>query len=67
MSCSLLENVFENSLHYASPAHGGWGVLKIAQLIPESYFIFVSPSACGRHGALGARMEGRKNRVSYCF
>lgn len=67
MSCSLLENVFENSLHYASPAHGGWGVLKIAQLIPESYFIFVSPSACGRHGALGARMEGRKNRVSYLF
>ncbi|MBE5832938.1 MAG: oxidoreductase [Butyrivibrio sp.] len=67
MSCSLIENVYETSLHYASPAHGGWGVLKIAQLIPDSYFLFVSPAACGRHGALGARMEGRKNRVSYLF
>ncbi len=67
MSCSLIENVYETSLHYASPAHGGWGVLKIAQLIPESYFIFVSPAACGRHGALGARMEGRKDTVSYLF
>ncbi len=67
MSCSLIDNVFETSLHYSSPAHGGWGVLKAAQLIPDSYFLFVSPAACGRHGALGARMEGRKERVSYLF
>ena len=67
MSCSLIDNVFETSLHYSSPAHGGWGVLKAAQLIPESYFLFVSPAACGRHGALGARMDGRKERVSYLF
>lgn len=67
MSCSLIDNVFEVSLHYSSPAHGGWGVLKAAQLIPDSYFLFVSPAACGRHGALGARMEGRKERVSYLF
>ncbi len=67
MSCSLLDNLYENSLHYSSPGHGGWGVLKIAQLIPESHFLFVSPAACGRHGALGARMEGRKERVSYLF
>ncbi len=67
MSCSLIDNVFETSLHYSSPAHGGWGVLKAAQLIPESYFLFVSPAACGRHGALGAKMDGRKERVSYLF
>ncbi|MCR5784301.1 MAG: nitrogenase component 1 [Eubacterium sp.] len=67
MNCCMKESVFETSLHYASPAHGGWGVLKAAQLIPDSYFLFVSPAACGRHGALGARMEGRKKRVSYLF
>lgn len=67
MSCCSVENVFENSLHYSSPAHGGWGVLKIGQLVPESYTLFVSPAACGRHGALAARMENRKNSVSYLF
>lgn len=65
--CCATENVFENSLHYSSPAHGGWGVLKMGHLIPESYTLFVSPAACGRHGALAARMEERKNRVSYLF
>lgn len=65
--CCATKNVFENSLHYSSPAHGGWGVLKMGHLIPESYTLFVSPAACGRHGALAARMEDRKNRVSYLF
>ncbi|MBQ7942475.1 MAG: oxidoreductase [Lachnospiraceae bacterium] len=67
MSCCLHNNLFEDSLHYSSPAHGGWGVLKMGQLVPESYQLFVSPAACGRHGALAARMEDRKNRVSYVF
>ena len=63
MTCC--DSVFESSLHYASPAHGGWGVLKAGQLIPESYHLFVSPAACGRHGALAARLEGRNGTVSY--
>ena len=67
MSCCLRNHLFEDSLHYSSPAHGGWGVLKMGQLVPESYQLFVSPAACGRHGALAAKMEDRKNRVSYVF
>lgn len=68
MSCHCVtENVFEKSLHYASPAHGGWGVVKVGHLVPDSYQLFVSPAACGRHGALAACMENRKNRVSYLF
>jgi nitrogenase molybdenum-iron protein alpha/beta subunit len=59
------DNIFTNSLHYASPAHGGWGVLKAGQLIPESYHLFISPAACGRHGSLAAQMEGRRGTVSY--
>ena len=66
MSCCQ-HNLFEESLYYSSPAHGGWGVLKMGQLVPESYQLFVSPAACGRHGALAARMEDRKSRVSYLF
>lgn len=68
MACSCAAgNVFEKTLFYSSPAHGGWGVLKIAQLIPESYQLFVSPAACGRHGALAACIDGRKSRVSYLY
>ncbi len=63
MNCC--DNIFCNSLHYASPAHGGWGVLKAGQLIPESYHLFISPAACGRHGSLAAQMEGRRGSVSY--
>lgn len=67
MSCCLHKELFGDSLHYSSPAHGGWGVLKMGQLVPESYQLFVSPAACGRHGALAARLEDRKKRVSYLF
>ena len=66
-SCGPQGGMFENSLNYSSPAHGGWGVVKAGHLVPESYQLFVSPAACGRHGALAARIEGRKNRVSYLF
>jgi len=68
MMCNWAQkDVFEKSLFYSSPAHGGWGVLKIAQLVPESYQLFVSPAACGRHGALAACLDGRKSRVSYLY
>lgn len=65
--CCAQRNGFEDSLHYSSPAHGGWGVVKTGHLVPDSYQLFVSPAACGRHGALAACLEKRKNRVSYLF
>ena len=55
------------TLHYVSPAHGGWGVVRIAALVPESYQLFVAPFACGRHGALGGILNGIKDRISYLF
>lgn len=60
-------NPFSETLHYATPAHGGWGVVRIGMLAPESYQLFVCPFACGRHGALGAVQHGLKDRVSYCY
>ncbi|QQO07765.1 nitrogenase component 1 [Breznakiella homolactica] len=53
------------SLHYCSPAHGGWGVVKVALLVPESYLVFVCPSACGRHGAIAAIEQGYRNKIGY--
>ncbi len=58
---------FENNLCYCNPAHGGWGIIRVAALIPESYLLFVCPSACFRHGALGAIQHKYKNRISYIY
>ena len=58
---------FEQTLHYVSPSHGGWGVVRIAALVPESHHLFVCPFACGRHTALGGEMNGIKEQVSYLF
>ncbi|MDR2398220.1 MAG: nitrogenase component 1 [Spirochaetaceae bacterium] len=52
-------------LHYCSPAHGGWGVVKVALLVPEAYLLFVCPSACGRHGAIAAIEQGYRHRIGY--
>lgn len=67
MGCCACQNPFESTLRYSSPAHGGWGVVRMGHLLPESYQLFVSPAACGRHGAISACMQGRKNRVSYLY
>lgn len=56
-----------STLHYVSAAHGGWGIVRIAALVPESYLLFVCPFACGRHTALGSIDNGIKNQVSYLF
>ena len=62
MSCC-----FENTLHYSSPGHGDWGVVRIGMLAPESVQLFVCPSACGRHGAIGAMKQGLKDRLFYLY
>lgn len=58
---------FESNLCYCNPAHGGWGIIRVAALIPEAYLLFVCPSACFRHGALGAIQHKYKNRISYIY
>ncbi len=62
MSCA-----FENTLHYSSPAHGGWGIVRIGMLVPESVQLFVCPFACGRHGAIGIMKQSLKHRLSYLY
>jgi len=55
----------DSTLHYCSPAHGGWGVVRTALLVPETYLLFACPAACGRHGAIAAIEQGYKDRVGY--
>lgn len=55
------------TLDYVSASHGGWGIVRIAALVPESHQLFVCPSACGRHGALGGAVNGIRDRISYLF
>ena len=65
--CKAESSCFPDTLRYISPAHGGWGVVRMGMLVPESYQLFVCPFACGRHGALGALAQGLKNRLSYLY
>lgn len=61
MSC------FDSHLCYSSPANGGWGIIRVGALIPGSHLLFVCPSACFRHGALGAIQHGYKQKISYLY
>ena len=42
-------------------------MVRIGMMIPECHQLFVCPSACGRHGALGAVQQGFKDRLSYLY
>lgn len=65
MKCSCA--AFPKTLHYESPAHGGWGLVRMAALVPEVHILFYTPQACGRHSSLGAFQNGIKDKVSYLF
>ena len=71
MSCGVCASCggepFRGTLTYTSPAHGGWGVARMGQLLPESYQLFAGPAACGRHGALSACLQGRKDTIAYLY
>jgi hypothetical protein len=61
----LGKDASQETLHYCSPAHGGWGVVRVALLVPEAHLFFVCPPACGRHGAIAAIEQGYKKKISY--
>jgi len=62
-----VNHCFEKTLNYSSPGHGGWGIIRVAALIPQSHQMFICPSACFRHGALGAVQHGYKHKTSYLY
>lgn len=52
-----------NCLHYCPASAGGWGIIRVGLLVPESVMLFVSPAGCGRHGAIAGIQLGFKNRL----
>lgn len=67
--CGLLgfDSYHPDTLDYVSASHGGWGIVRMAAQIPEAHLLFVCPSACGRHNALGSALFDLKDRVHYLF
>jgi hypothetical protein len=59
------KDAMKATLHFCSPAHGGWGVIRVACLLPETQLLFVCPEACGRHGAIAAIEQGYRQRITY--
>ncbi|MDR0525874.1 MAG: hypothetical protein LBG90_08415 [Spirochaetaceae bacterium] len=58
-------DAMNGTLHFCSPAHGGWGVVRVACLLPETQLLFVCPEACGRHGAIAALEQGYRRKITY--
>ncbi|MDR1636046.1 MAG: hypothetical protein LBR93_01780 [Treponema sp.] len=61
----LGKGALASTLHFCSPAHGGWGVIRTALMVPEAFLLFVCPPACGRHGAIAAIEQGQRRRIAY--
>jgi hypothetical protein len=61
----LGKDAMKSTLHFCSPAHGGWGVIRVACLLPETQLLFVCPEACGRHGAIAAIEQGYRGKITY--
>lgn len=57
----------KGGLHYDAPSKGDYGICRMGLMVPESIELFVGPSACGRHGALGAIKNGYKDRIFYLY
>ncbi len=53
------------SFHYTSVGCGGWGIVRVALLVPESGLLFVGPSGCGRHGAIAGLQCGFKKNLAF--
>lgn len=52
-------------LKYPAPGSGGWGIVRVGLLVPESVMLFVAPAGCGRHGAIAGYLLGYGKRLFY--
>lgn len=55
----------KEAMHYCSPSAGGWGVVRVACLVPEVEVLFVIPMGCGRHGAIASFSNQTNDKLSY--
>lgn len=59
--------VNNQSLRYCSPSSGGWGIIRVGLLVPQSIMLFVSPAGCGRHGAIAGLQLGFRKRLFFLY
>lgn len=57
--------ICRNELHFSSGCGGGFGIIRIVMLAPESFGLFVAPQGCGRHGAIAGIQHGFFRQVAY--
>lgn len=57
----------KNILHYCAPSVGGFGVVRVACLVPEAIVLFVIPPGCGRHGAIASIMHEYDKQLYYLY
>jgi len=55
----------KEAMHYCSPASGGWGVVRVACMIPEVEVVFVIPIGCGRHGAIASFANETVDKLNF--
>ena len=55
---------FASGLEYAAPARGGWNIVHVGMLLPESHQIFVCAQGCLRGVVLTAAEMGAMDRFS---
>jgi nitrogenase molybdenum-cofactor synthesis protein NifE len=76
LSIDALGNTGENwrnrimppeSLHFCPASAGGWGIIRVGLLVPESGLLFVAPAGCGRHGAIAGIQCGFKKHLSFLY
>lgn len=76
LSIAALGNTGENwrnrvmppeSLHYCPASSGGWGIIRVGLLVPESGLLFVAPAGCGRHGAIAGIQCGFKKNLFFLY
>ncbi len=56
-----------NELCFCSAAYGGWGIVRVGTLVPESHMLFACAYSCGRHNAIGAAQHGYREQISYMY
>ena len=44
---------------------GGWGIVRVALMVPESFLLFIGPQGCGRHGSLAGIQHGFSDRMAF--
>lgn len=55
----------KEAMHYCSPSGGGFGVVQVACIVPETEVLFAIPIGCGRHGSIASFGNETAEKLSF--